>query len=116
MSSGLPEILPDGEETGDLSEWTRYFDELGAAMHDFEVGLSRQNVEPLRLIQAPRGKPPEILHARWAQAYQRISELEFRARALREDLRAESARVSGGRRFVQSRPGSGYGSSLDISG
>lgn len=116
MSSDMPQIIPEGDETGDLLEWTRYFDELDDAMHDFEVGLSRQDVQPLRIIQAPRGKPPEVLRTRWAQAYQRISELEFRARSLREELRSEFARVSGGRRSVQPRQGSGYGSSLDVSG
>ncbi len=116
MSSDLPEILPPGDETGDLLEWTRYFDKLDDAMHDFEVGLARQDVEPLRIIPAPSGKPPQVLHTRWAQAYQRISELEFRARSLREELRTEFARVSGGRRFGQPRSEPGYGSSLDVSG
>jgi hypothetical protein len=112
----MPQILPEGEETGDLLEWTRFFDDLDAAMHDFEVGLSRQDVEPLRNVPPPHGQPPLVLHTRWAQAYQRISELEFRARSMREDLRSEFARISGGRRSAQTRPDSGYGSSLDVSG
>ncbi len=114
--SDLPEIVPDGEETGDLLEWTQYFDELDQAMHEFEVGLAQQDVEPLRVVQTPHGRPPLILRTRWAQAYQRISELEFRARSMREELRAEFSRVSsGGRRFGQPSPGAGYGS-LDVSG
>jgi hypothetical protein len=109
-------VPPAGDGYGDLLQWTRYFDQLDVAMHDFEAALARQDVEPLRQLTTPRGRPPEVLHLRWTQAQQRITELEFRARSLREELRIEFARLSGGRRVVQSRTNPGYGPSLDITG
>jgi len=108
---------PDPQKpVGDLLEWTRYFDQLDEAMHDFEVGLSQNGVEPLRPIATPFGRPPDILQIRWSQAYQRINELEFRAQALRNEIRAEFARLATGSRAAQLRTGPGYGSSLDVSG
>ena len=104
---------PDAMPTGDLTAWSRYFDDLEAAMHDFEAALSRRDVQPLREIPVPHGAPPEALRGRWLTDYQRISELEFRALALREDLRTEFNRLHGARRRL---PPDGYGSSIDISG
>jgi len=116
LSSGplRPDLSRRDEPTGDLLEWTRYFDQLDEAMQEFEVGLLQQDVEPLRFVPAPAGKPPEILHTRWTQAYERISELEFRARSKREEIRTEFRRLGSGRR-PQPPAGAGYGSTLDIS-
>jgi hypothetical protein len=107
---------PAQDPPGDLLLWTRYFDDLDDAMHDFEVGLARQEVEPLRSIQVPPGRIPDILHMRWTQSCQRITELEFRAQGLREDLRAEFSRLAHGTHTAQLNTGPGYGSSLDVSG
>jgi hypothetical protein len=93
-------------------DWASYFDALDDAMHDFEVALSRRDVEDLRMIPLPDGTPPEELRERWSNSYQRILELEFRARALREELKAEFARLNG----VRHPRASSYGSGLDISG
>jgi hypothetical protein len=114
MVPGVPQSDRDSQP-GDLSLWTLYFDRLDQAMHDFEVGLSRHDVEPLRFIQSPAGRPPEILRPRLLQASERIRELEFRAQALREELRAEFARLADGHRVAELRTRTGYGSSLDVS-
>ena len=108
--SGLP--------AGDLADWNAYFDQLEAAMHDFEAALVRRDVQPLRDIPLPAGAPPDELRERWLTDYQRISELEFRALALREDLRSEFSRLQGGTRRTASPDGygHGYGSAIDISG
>ncbi|MFI7585859.1 hypothetical protein ACIB24_02145 [Spongisporangium articulatum] len=101
------------QPVGDLAEWSRYFDQLEIAMHDFEAALAQRDVTPLAEIAVPFGAPPEALRDRWAADYARLGELEFRALALREDLRAEFSRLHGPR-----RPDGygGYGSSIDISG
>jgi hypothetical protein len=100
--------------SADLSTWVSYFDDLEAAMHDFEVGLSQQNVMPLRYIETPVGHPPEELRERSGELYLRITELEFRARFLREEIRAESARLPRGRTRGGPKSDWNYGSSLDI--
>lgn len=104
-----PETMP----VGDFTSWAQYFDELELAMHDFEVALSRRDVEELRAVNLPPGAPPESLKERWLSCYQRISELEFRALALREELRLEFARLN---HNTRRQPPDGYGSSIDITG
>ena len=114
MNSALEPALP----AGDVAAWTAYFDELEAAMQDFEAALVRRDVQPLRDVPLPDGAPPEELRERYLSDYQRISELEFRALALREELRMQFSRLQGNAR----RPGGpdgyghGYGSSIDITG
>jgi hypothetical protein len=115
MSPAQPKGEDGGSRIGNLALWTKYFDQLDQAMHDFEVLLSRHDVEPLRFIQPPPGRPPQVLRPRWLQASQRIRELEFRAQTLRAELRAEFARLSDGRRVSELRTRAGYGSSLDVS-
>ena len=107
---------PDGAPTlsTDPATWARYFDDLEAAMHDFEVGLSQHNPLPLRQIPIPVGQPPEELQARSKELYQRITELEFRARFLREEIRAELARLPRGRTRSGPKSDWNYGSALDI--
>ena len=101
-------------ESDDLDTWVRYFDDLEVAMHDFEVGLSQQNVMPLRYIETPVGHPPEQLRERSGELYLRITELEFRARFLREEIRAESARLPRSRTKTGPKSDWNYGSALDI--
>jgi hypothetical protein len=102
------------EVSADLATWVRYFDDLEAAMHDFEIGLSQQNVMPLRYIETPVGHPPEELRERSGGLYLRITELEFRARFLREEIRAESARLPRSRAKGGPKADWNYGSALDI--
>jgi hypothetical protein len=99
-----------------LTEWVRYFNDLEKAMHDFEVGLSQQNVAPLRSVPIPPGHPPEQLRTRSGELYLRISELEFRARIIREELRAASARLPRGRTPSGPEADWNFGSALDING
>lgn len=103
---------------GDVAAWSAYFDELEAAMHDFEAALARREVEPLRDVPLPTGAPPDELRERYLTDYQRISELEFRALALREDLRLQFSKLQGGGRRAAGPEGygHGYGSSIDLSG
>jgi hypothetical protein len=106
----------DGD-SADLATWTRYFDDLEVAMHDFEVGLSQHDVAPLRPVITPAGHPPEELRERSSGLYTQITELEFRARVLREEVRAEFARLPrGGRAATDTKGDWDYGSSLDIRG
>jgi hypothetical protein len=107
----------DGDGSSDLGTWTRYFDDLESAMHDFEVGLSQHEVAPLRLVETPAGHPPEELRERSSGLYTQITELEFRARVVREEVRAEFARLPRGGRTVSDSKGDwDFGSSLDIRG
>lgn len=100
---------------GEPAAWSAYFDDLEKAMHDFEAAMVRGDVQPLRDIPLPDGAPPDQLRERWLADYQRISELEFRALALREDLRKQFNRLHGTRR-TPPLEGYGYGSAIDISG
>jgi hypothetical protein len=108
----------DSEESADLATWVRYFDELESAMHDFEVGLSQHDIAPLRPVVTPPGHPPEELRERSNGLYTQITELEFRARVLREEVRAQFARLPrGGRNLSSDTKGDwDFGSSLDIRG
>lgn len=106
----------NGEESADLATWITYFNDLEAAMHDFEVGLSQHDVAPLRAIHTPKGHPPEEMRNRSSGLYTRITELEFRARVLREEVRVEFARLPRGRSRAAAFGDWGYGSSLDIKG
>jgi hypothetical protein len=103
-------------ETADLSTWTRYFDEIERSMHEFEVALATQSVVDLHFVPAPPGQPPEELRRRTGELYRWITELEFRARFLREEFRAEMARLPRGRGGPTSKSGWNYGSALDING
>jgi hypothetical protein len=115
-SPARPAHLEDGE-SADLATWVTYFNELEAAMHDFEVGLSQHDVAPLRPVLTPNGHPPEELRERSSGLYTQITELEFRARVLREEIRAEFARLPrGGRMPVETKGDWDFGSSLDIRG
>ena len=104
---------PETRQLDDSGGWETYFNQLEDAMHDFEVALSRRDVEELRHVAMPSGAPPESLKERWLSCYQRISELEFRALALREEMRLEFARLHHG---TPRQPPEGYGSSIDITG
>jgi len=102
------------ERSADLATWQRYFNDLDSTMHDFEVGLSQNNVSPLKELRIPPGHPPEELRERSSELYARITELEFRARFLREEIRAEAARLPRGRAPSGPKSEWNYGSALDI--
>jgi hypothetical protein len=115
MSSTAAEYH-DEELYADPTIWIRYFDALEAAMHEFEVGLSRQNVVPLQELEVPPGHPPEEMRRRSRELYLRITELEFRAKFLREELRAQVARLPRGRTRSGPKAEWNYGAALDING
>jgi hypothetical protein len=116
MTSSPVESSPDGAIHADTADWVTYFNNLEEAMHEFEVGLSQHNVAPLRSLPTPGGFPPEELRERSGELYTRITELEFRARVQREEMRAEFARLPRVRAAAAAQQGWGYGSALDISG
>jgi hypothetical protein len=103
------------QESADLATWTKYFDDVEMVMHEFEVALSRQSVTELHFSPAPPGHPPEELRRRTGELYRWVTELEFRARFMREEIRAEFARLP-----RRPKPGPkaywNYGSALDING
>jgi hypothetical protein len=113
----VPAPAADPAGSADLATWVAYFNDLEAAMHDFEVGLSQHDIAPLRPVNTPAGHPPEQLRERSSGLYTQITELEFRARVLREEVRAEFARLPrGGRMPAETKGDWDFGSSLDIRG
>lgn len=93
--------------------WTGYFDAVEQSMHDFEVALSRHDVFDLRLIPPPAGRPPDSFRGRSEELQRWITELEFRARFLREEYRAEISRL---RPQSFRRSDARVGATLDING
>jgi hypothetical protein len=105
----------EDDDSTDLATWVKYFDDIEQTMHEFEVALSRQRVTELHFAPAPPGHPPEQLRRRTIELYRWVTELEFRARFLREEIRAEFARLP--RRTRSGRKAEwNYGSALDING
>lgn len=96
-----------------VTEWSRYFDEVERSMHAFEVALSRHDVYDLRPIPAPPGRPPESFRDRTERLQRQITELEFRARFLREEFRAEISRIKP--QFAR-RSEARVGTNLDVNG
>ncbi len=93
--------------------WATYFDSVEASMHEFEVALSRHDVFDLHPIEPPAGRPPESFRQRSEELQRWITELEFRARFLREEFRAEITRI---RPQAARRSDSRVGITLDING
>ncbi|GLY13944.1 hypothetical protein LWF15_02715 [Kineosporia rhizophila] len=96
-----------------VAAWNNYFDAVEQSMHEFEVALSRHDVFDLRPIEPPGGRPPESFRRRGEDLQRWITELEFRARFLREEFRAEITRV---RPQAARRSESRVGATLDING
>ncbi len=96
-----------------VSAWAGYFDAVEQAMHEFEVALSRHDVFDLRPIPHPPGRPPESFRQRSEELQRWVTELEFRARFLREEFRAEISRI---RPQFARRQESRVGATLDING
>ncbi|GAB6899873.1 hypothetical protein [Kineosporia succinea] len=95
------------------SAWNRYFDEVERSMHDFEVALGRHDVFALKVVPPPDGRPPEAFRQRSEELQRWVTELEFRARFLREEFRAEISRIRPTfNRVSEAR----MGSTLDING
>ncbi|MBT0771420.1 hypothetical protein KIH74_20955 [Kineosporia sp. J2-2] len=93
--------------------WNVYFDAVEESMHEFEVALSRHNVFDLHLVPPPPGRPPESFRHRSEELQRWVTELEFRARFLREEFRAEISRIRPTfTRVSEAR----VGSTLDING
>jgi hypothetical protein len=101
----------------DLITWAAYLDQVEQAMHEFEVALSQRSVTDLHFIPPPAGEPPEELRRRTGELYRWMTELEFRARFVREEIRSEFARLPRGRGASDGSKSSwNYGSALDING
>jgi len=96
-----------------VTAWSRYFDEVERSMHEFEVALSRHDVYDLRPVPAPPGRPPESFRGRAERLQRQITELEFRARFLREEFRAEISRIKP--QFAR-RSEARVGATLDVNG
>ena len=96
-----------------VTAWTSYFDAVEHAMHEFEVALSRHDVFDLRPIAPPPGRPPESFRNRSEDLQRWVTELEFRARFLREEFRAEISRI---RPQAARRSEARVGATLDING
>ncbi|GAB3241701.1 hypothetical protein [Kineosporia babensis] len=96
-----------------VTAWAEYFDEVEHAMHEFEGALSRHDVYNLQPIVPPEGRPPEDFRHRSDELQRWITELEFRARFLREEFRAEITRI---RPQAARRSDSRVGTTLDING
>jgi len=96
-----------------VTAWAGYFDAVEQSMHEFEVALSRHDVFDLRPVPAPAGRPPESFRSRSEELQRWVTELEFRARFLREEYRAEMSRI---RPQSSRRSDSRVGTTLDING
>ncbi len=116
--SGLwdPSDIPGWANPEEVERWSRFFDDLDAAMHEFEVELSQQHFVPLREVTPPPGMPPAELRDRSEELYLRVCELEFRAQFLREEIRAEIARLPRGRAHSNGKSDWAFGRALDING
>ncbi|GAA3607530.1 hypothetical protein GCM10022223_24370 [Kineosporia mesophila] len=93
--------------------WSSYFDAVEQSMHEFEVALSRHDVFALRPIAPPPGRPPESFRHRSEELQRWVTELEFRARFLREEFRSEISRI---RPTFTRASEARMGSTLDING
>jgi hypothetical protein len=111
-----PSDIPGWSDPEDIARWTKYFDDLDAAMHEFEAQLSQHHFVPLRELAAPEGMPPDALRDRAEELYLHISELEFRAQFLREEIRAEIGRLPRGRAHSDGRSDWAFGRALDVNG
>jgi hypothetical protein len=96
-----------------VAAWAGYFDAIEQAMHEFEVALSRHDVFDLKPVQPPPGRPPESFRQRSEELQRWVTELEFRARFLREEFRAEMNRI---RPQFTRRSEARVGATLDING
>ena len=93
--------------------WAGYFDAVEQSMHEFEVALSRHDVFELKPVTPPPGQPPETFRQRSDELQRWVTELEFRARFLREEFRAEMNRI---RPQFTRRSEARVGATLDING
>ncbi|WP_285593223.1 hypothetical protein [Kineosporia sp. NBRC 101731] len=96
-----------------MTAWNGYFDAVEQSMHEFEIALSRHDVFALPLITPPPGRPPESFRRRSEELQRWITELEFRARFLREEFRSEISRI---RPTFTRASEARMGSTLDING
>lgn len=96
-----------------VAAWAGYFDAVEQSMHEFEVALSRHDVFDLKPVPMPPGRPPESFRQRSEELQRWVTELEFRARFLREEFRAEMNRI---RPQFTRRSEARVGTTLDING
>lgn len=111
MMTTTESVRPSNQSA--VTAWASYFDAVEHAMHEFEAALSHHDVFELQPIAAPPGHPPESFRKRNEELQRWVTELEFRARFLREEFRAEISRLRPqGARRSESR----VGATLDIHG